>query len=69
MMIYINIDSLTSNGNYSITKGLWPWLFTHPFTKRFWNSVRRDGYLLTYTRGHKAVMNTHSIGGNTERVQ
>ena len=24
---------------------------------------------MTYARGHKAVMNTHSIGGNTERTR
>lgn len=24
---------------------------------------------MAYTRGHKAVMNTHTVGGNSERVR
>ena len=41
----------------------------HIFTPRFWKSLKTDGALLTYTRGHKAIMNNHSIGGNTERAR
>ena len=39
------------------------------FTRKFWQSVKRDGWLLTYTRGHKAVMNTHMIAGNQHRAK
>jgi hypothetical protein len=35
------------------------------FTPRFWKSIRFDGILQTYQRGHKAVMNNHSVGGNS----
>lgn len=31
--------------------------------------MKTDGALLTYTRGHKAVMNHHSVGGNSERTK
>ena len=31
--------------------------------------MKVDGALLTYTRGHKAVMNTHNVGGNSERTK
>jgi NADH:ubiquinone oxidoreductase subunit len=31
--------------------------------------VKVDGLLLTYQRGHKAVMNTHAVGGNTENTR
>ena len=47
-------------------QGLWPWLFNHVWTKRFWKSIYTDGIILTYTRGHKAVMNNHTVGGNSE---
>ena len=49
-------------------QGLWPWaFFSQIFTPKFWKSVRTDGLLQTYQRGHKAVFNTHSVGGNSER--
>ena len=31
--------------------------------------MKTDGALLTYTRGHKAVMNHHSVGGNSDKVK
>lgn len=31
--------------------------------------MKVDGALLTYTRGHRAVMNTHNVGGNSERTK
>lgn len=39
------------------------------FTRKFWQSVKKDGWLLTYTRGHKAVMNTHTVGGNQDKAR
>lgn len=39
------------------------------FTPRFWKSVKFDGLLMTYQRGHKAVMNSHSVGGNSEKTR
>jgi hypothetical protein len=39
------------------------------FTPRFWKSVKFDGLLMTYQRGHKAVMNSHSVGGNSEKAR
>lgn len=35
------------------------------FTPRFWKSLKFDGLIQTYQRGHKAVMNNHSVGGNS----
>ena len=32
-------------------------------TKKFWKSLKKDGFLLSYTRGHKAIMHSHSVGG------
>lgn len=31
--------------------------------------MKNEGALLTYTRGHRAVMNTHTVGGNSERTK
>ena len=31
--------------------------------------MRTDGILQTYQRGHKAVMNTHTVGGNSDRTR
>jgi hypothetical protein len=39
------------------------------FTPRFWKSVKFDGLIMTYQRGHKAVMNSHSVGGNSEKAR
>lgn len=44
---------------------MWPWgIFSQIFTPKFWKSVKADGLIQTYQRGHKAVMNTHTVGGN-----
>lgn len=39
------------------------------FTPRFWKSLKFDGLIQTYQRGHKAVMNVHSVGGNSENTR
>lgn len=31
--------------------------------------MKREGALLTYTRGHRAFMNQHMVGGNSERTK
>ncbi len=31
--------------------------------------MKFDGLIQTYQRGHKAVMNHHSVGGNSERTR
>ena len=43
--------------------GLWAWMLNQVFTKKFWKLVKKDGFLQTYTRGHKAIMHAHSVGG------
>ena len=53
----------------NIIQGLWPWLVGHMFTPRFWKSLKFDGLIMTYQRGHKAVMNSHSVGGNSEKTR
>lgn len=51
-------------------QGLWPWaFFSQIFTPKFWKSFKADGIILTYQRGHKAVMNVHTVGGNTSRTK
>jgi hypothetical protein len=51
-------------------KGLWPWaFFSQIFTPKFWKSLKADGLIQTYQRGHKAVMNTHTVGGNSARTR
>lgn len=48
---------------------MWPWaFFSQIFTPKFWKLLKKDGLIQTYQRGHKAVMNVHSIGGTTERA-
>lgn len=39
------------------------------FTKKFWQAVKKDGFLLTYTRGHKAMMHAHAVGGIGENAK
>lgn len=49
---------------------MWPWgFFSQVFTPKFWKSLKVDGLIQTYQRGHKAVMNTHTVGGNTARTK
>lgn len=51
-------------------QGLWPWaFFSQIFTPKFWKSLKVDGLIQTYQRGHKAVMNTHTVGGNSTRTR
>lgn len=70
MIVYKHNHRYSSDGIvFGNWQGLWPWLVGHMFTPRFWKSVRVDGLLLTITRGHRAVMNTHSVGGNSERAK
>jgi hypothetical protein len=57
------------DGNICDIQGLWPWgFFSQVFTPKFWRSVKLDGLVQTYQRGHKAVMNTHSVGGLSTRT-
>ena len=66
----IIIINLRRYGNICTIQGLWPWaFFSQVLTPKFWKSVKVDGLLLTYQRGHKAVMNTHSVGGNSTRTK
>lgn len=44
-------------------------MFNQVFTKKFWLSLRREGFLLTYTRGHKALMHAHSVGGYSDNAK
>ena len=58
------------DGKSNLIKGLWPWaFFSQVFTPKFWKSLKVDGLVQTYQRGHKAVMNTHTVGGNTARTK
>lgn len=51
-------------------QGLWPWaFFSQIFTPKFWKSLRTDGLIQTYQRGHKIVANVHSVGGNTANTR
>ena len=43
--------------------GLWAWMTNQIFTRKFWQGVKKDGLILTYTRGHKAMMHAHAVGG------
>ena len=53
-----------------LIQGLWPWaFFSQIFTPKFWKSLKVDGLIQTYQRGHRAVMNTHTVGGNSERTR
>lgn len=58
------------DGTSKLIKGLWPWaFFSQVLTPKFWKSLKVDGLIQTYQRGHKAVMNTHTVGGNTARTK
>ena len=36
---------------------------------KFWKLMKRDGFMMTYLRGHKAMRNTHNLGGNLDPVK
>ena len=33
------------------------------FTRKFWKGLKKDGLILNYIRGHKAMMHAHTVGG------
>jgi len=49
--------------------GLWPWTINQLLTVKFWKSVKKDGFLRTYVRGHRAVRHAHLIGGRKGLVE
>lgn len=61
--MYIILSQNTNGKATHYPQGLWPWMMNQIFTKKFWRSIKRDGFLLTHTRGHKAQMHAHSVGG------
>lgn len=68
--LLIIINQFIRHGMIIFIQGLWPWaFFSQIFTPKFWKSFKADGIILTYQRGHKAVMNVHTVGGNTSRTK
>lgn len=69
MSFVLIINNICRDGNNSTIQGLWPWgFFSQVWTPKFWKSLKLDGLVQTYQRGHKAVMNTHTVGGNSART-
>ncbi|EDK31662.1 NADH:ubiquinone oxidoreductase 17.2 kDa subunit (macronuclear) [Tetrahymena thermophila SB210] len=44
--------------------GLWSWTINQMLTPKFWVHLRREGFIKTWTRGHKASRHAHYVGGN-----
>ena len=43
--------------------GLFTWLPSHMMTSKFWKLVKKDGFIRTHQRGHKAVRTVANQGG------
>ena len=50
-------------------QGLWPWSITMMFSPKFAKLIKKDGWLRTYQRGHKAIRNTQNTGGHADAVK
>ena len=38
-------------------------------SKKFWKSIKKDGFLITHLRGHRASRHAHSIAGVHDLVK
>lgn len=49
--------------------GLWPWGFGNMLGPKFIKLVKKDGFIRTYQRAHKAVRDNQHLGGLVDAVQ
>jgi len=43
--------------------GLWAWTIEQMLSPKFWKSIKKEGFVYTYIRGHRAVKHSQDIGG------